>query len=95
MNEEVTEDVKEKIYSTRALPIAAFLFSRPESEGINLVGFDDADVRNIMFEFTPYEKCVELSDAYLMNKIDCKPKKIMDAHATLKEKVFMIQRASR
>lgn len=89
------ETTEQKIYSTRSLQVAAFLFSRPEVDGVNLVGFDDADVRNIMFEFTPYDKCVELNDAYLMDKVECRPRKIMEAHATLKEKVFMIQRAAK
>jgi len=88
-------NTEERIYSTRSLQIASFLFSRPDEEGVKLVGFDDADTRNIMFQFTPYEKCLKLNDNYLMDKVDCKPRKIMEAHATLKEKVFMIQRSAK
>lgn len=88
-------DNTEKIYTTRSLQVASFLFSRPEIEGISLVGFDESDPRSILFKFTPFNDCVILNDKYLMNNIECNPKKIMEAHATLKEKIFSIQRSLR
>lgn len=91
----MNETVKDRIYSTRSLQVAAFLFSRPESDGVKLVGFNSEDTRNIMFEFKPFDKCADLNDDYLMDNVDCKPRKIMEAHATLKEKVFMIQRSAK
>ena len=85
---------KEDKFSTRSLQIAAFLFTRRE-DGVELLGFDETDVRNIHFEFTPAEKCIELEDKYLFNKIDCKPRILMDSFNVLKEKVFQIQRKKR
>lgn len=86
---------KEDSFSTRSLQIAAFLFTRREDDGIELIGFDERDTRNIHFLFSPKDKCIELEEKYLFNKIDCKPRILMDAFHILKEKVFQIQRNNR
>lgn len=81
----------EKIYTTRALPIAAFLFTQAE-KGVELVGFDTTDMRNIHFKFQPYDLCMQLEDDYLFKKMQVFPKDLMEAHSMLKEKVFQLQR---
>lgn len=86
---------EEKIYSTRSLPLAAFLFTRNSEDEVKLVGFDDKDLKNIHFQFKPFLKCVELNREYLFGNAVCNPKAIMDAYGTLKEQVFQLQRESR
>ena len=80
----------DKIFNTRSLQIASFLFTQ---EDVRLIGFDEVDPKNIYFQFEPYEKCQELENAYLFGTIKVEPKKLMDALGTLKEKVFQIQRS--
>ncbi len=82
----------DNIYETRSLQIAAFLFTQGEL-GVKLVGYNQKDPRNIYFQFEPKDKASELEDAYLMDKIDVKPRTLFEAFGTLKEKVFHIQRS--
>ena len=89
------DNSEEKLYRTRSLPVAAFLFTRSREDGVKLVGFDDKDLKNIHFQFKPFEKCVELNNEYLFGDLACKPKSLMDAYGTLKEQVFQLQRGNR
>jgi hypothetical protein len=84
----------DKVYSTRSLQIASFLFTQTE-KGIKLVGFDQSDLRNIHFQFTPVELCEQLENDYLFKNAMVYPKDLMEAHSLLKEKVFQLQRTSR
>lgn len=81
----------DKVYSTRSLQIAAFLFTQAE-KGVKLIGFDKSDLRNIHFQFTPFEACEQLENDYLFKAVQVFPKDLMEAHSLLKEKVFQIQR---
>ena len=79
----------EKVFRTRSLQTAAFIYIQ---EDVQLLNFDESDPRNIHFEFTPEEKAKEYESAYIMNTMTCNPKKLMEAFNTLKEKVFQIKR---
>lgn len=86
------EEDKKDIFTTRSLQLASFLLTQEES-GIKLLGFDDSDLRNIYFEFSPRKLCQDLENNYLLKQdIKVYPRDLMTAHSVLKEKVFQLQR---